>query len=209
MSVDVKFCGLTRSEDVARAAELGARYVGFVHFAKSPRHIEIEDIAGLAAKLPPAVQSVALLVDPDDALLSALPSEIDWVQLHGRETPARVADIHARFGKPVMKALGVASSEDVAGIDAYEAVADQLLIDAKPPKDGTLPGGNGLSFDWSLIACRDWARPWMLAGGLDAANVARAASLTGATQVDVSSGIESAPGIKDQTRMAAFMQALA
>jgi phosphoribosylanthranilate isomerase len=146
-------------------------------------------------------------VDPTDAGLDAILSEvpIDMLQLHGHETPARVTDVRARYGLPVMKALGVADAADLAQIDTYGAVADQLLIDAKPPRGADLPGGNGLSFDWRLIAGRDWPRPWMLAGGLTPDNVAQAIALTGAQQVDVSSGVEAAPGQKDPARIAAFI----
>jgi phosphoribosylanthranilate isomerase len=131
------------------------------------------------------------------------------LQLHGHESPVRVAEIRARAGLPVMKAIGIRDAEDLAQIAAYEAVADQLLIDAKPPRDGVgfLPGGNALSFDWRLIAGRQWTRPWMLAGGLTAANVADAARLTGARQVDVSTGVESAPGVKDHDKISAFIRA--
>jgi phosphoribosylanthranilate isomerase len=132
---------------------------------------------------------------------------VDVLQLHGRETPDRVRAIRARSGLPVMKAVGVADASDLSDLDAYGRVADMLLVDAKPPKDATLPGGNGLTFDWRLIAGRRWPVPWMLAGGLDATNVAEAIRLTGARQVDVSSGVESAPGCKDAARIAAFVGA--
>lgn len=204
----VKICGLKTPEAVAAAASAGARYLGFVFFAKSPRAVTPETARALAADAPPGLVKVALAVDPDDALVDAIATlPIDMIQLHGAETPARVAEVKARTGLPAMKALGVASREDLAKIDAYAPVADQFLIDAKPPKDGALPGGNGVAFDWRLIAGRQWPKPWMLAGGLTAANVAEAARLTGAGQVDVSSGVETAPGVKDPDLIAAFVRA--
>jgi len=206
VAVKIKFCGLKRPEEVRAAGKVGAGYVGFVHFAKSPRHLTTEDIAALAADTPAGVASVALVVDPDDSVLGELAGAIDWFQLHGKETPDRVADIRTRFGRPVMKAVGISNAEDLASIDTYAAVADQILVDAKPGE--ALPGGNGVAFDWRLISGRQWTSPWMLAGGLTAANVATAVRLTRAMQVDVSSGIESAPGVKDVDAMAAFAGAL-
>ncbi len=158
---------------------------------------------------PPGLAKVALTVDADDAALDAIVEAVplDMLQLHGHETPDRVAELRARYGLPVMKALGVADEDDLPAILDYATVADQLLIDAKPPRGAALPGGNGLSFDWRLIARRRWLRPWMLAGGLTAANVAEAIRLTGARQVDVSSGVEGAVGIKDHAKIAAFVAA--
>lgn len=209
MDVRVKICGLTRPQDVLATAGAGARYFGLVFFAKSPRCVSLDTARALAVMAPPGLAKVALVVDPDDATLDELCRTVplDIIQLHGRETPARVAQIRARTGLPVMKALGVAEADDLAAIPAYEAVADQILVDAKPPKDGGLPGGNGLSFDWRLLAGRRWATPWMLAGGLTADNVAKAVALTGARQVDLSSGVEDAPGIKNADKIAAFVAA--
>ncbi len=210
MSVRVKICGLTEPRTLAAAVAAGAAYVGLVFFPKSPRHLEPDAARALAIGVPPGVAKVALVVDPDDAalerILRAVP--IDMVQLHGAESPARVREIRARFGLPVMKAVGVAEAADLAAIASYEAVADQILVDARAPKGAALPGGNGLSFDWRLIAGRQWQKPWMLAGGLTPANVAEAIRLTGARQVDVSSGVESAPGVKDPARIAAFIAAV-
>ncbi|WP_127562339.1 phosphoribosylanthranilate isomerase [Nioella ostreopsis] len=211
MAIAVKFCGLTRQEDVAAAHEAGARYVGFVHFAKSPRHLEIEPMATLAVDVPLGLAKVLLSVNADDATLDAITARVplDMLQLHGHESPDRVAEIKARYGLPVMKAIGVAEAGDLAAIDAYSTVADQLLIDAKPPKGADLPGGNGLAFDWRLLADRKyWTRPWMLAGGLTPDNVADAVRLTGAKQVDVSSGVERAPGVKDAVLMQRFSAAV-
>jgi phosphoribosylanthranilate isomerase len=211
MSIAIKFCGLTRPQDIHAATAAGARYVGFVFFPKSPRNVTVEAARALALEVPPGVAKVALTVDADDAELDALTAAVplDLLQLHGHESPTRVAEIRARYGLPVMKALGVADADDLAQIDTYADVADQLLIDAKPPKGADLPGGNGLSFDWRLLAGRKyWTKPWMLAGGLTPDNVAEAVRLTGARQVDVSSGVEASAGVKDAARMAAFAAAL-
>ncbi len=208
-TIRIKMCGLTQPADVAAAAASGTDYVGFVFFTRSPRHVTHDTAAALAAATPGGITKVALTVDADDAQLDALVAAVplDMLQLHGSETPPRVSDIKARYGLPVMKAVGIAGPEDLPQIDRYAGVADQLLIDAKPPKDAPLPGGNALAFDWSLIAGRDWALPWMLAGGLTPGNAAEAVRRTGANQLDVSSGIESAPGVKDAALMRAFAQA--
>jgi phosphoribosylanthranilate isomerase len=211
MSIAIKFCGLTRPQDIHAATAAGARYVGFVFFPKSPRNVTVEAARALALEVPPGVAKVALTVDADDAELDALTAAVplDLLQLHGHESPTRVAEVRARYGLPVMKALGVADVDDLAQIDTYADVADQLLIDAKPPKGADLPGGNGLSFDWRLLAGRKyWTKPWMLAGGLTPDNVAEAVRLTGARQVDVSSGVEASAGVKDAALMAAFAAAL-
>lgn len=207
--VRAKICGLTTPADVEAAASAGAAYGGFVFFARSPRHLSISAARELAVLAPVGLAKVALTVDADDAQLDAILSSvpIDILQLHGKETPDRVSQVRARYGLPVMKAVGVADAADVAALDLYSAVSDMLLVDAKAPKDAALPGGNGLAFDWRLIAGRRWTRPWMLAGGLTAANVAEAIHLTGARQVDVSSGVESAPGKKDADMIAEFVRA--
>lgn len=207
--VRVKICGLTRPQDVAAAAAAGAAYVGFVHFPASPRHLEPEDAAALARTVPEGICKVALTVDADDAMLDRLLAKVplDMLQLHGHETPERVAEVRARFGLPVMKAVGVAEAADLDAVARYARVADQLLIDAKPPKDATLPGGNGLAFDWRLLQGRRWPLPWMLAGGLTPENVAAAIRLTGARQVDVSSGVEASRGVKDPALIARFVAA--
>ncbi len=206
----VKICGLSTARQVSAAVEAGATYLGFVFFEKSPRNVSVPQAAALALDVPPGVAKVGLVVNASDALLDEIAATVplDMLQLHGGETPERVAEVRARYGLPVMKAIGISGPEDVARIDAYTPVADQLLIDAKPPKDAALPGGMGVPFDWRLIAGRHWARPWMLAGGLTPENVALALRLTGARQVDVSSGVESAPGVKDPARMRAFIAAV-
>lgn len=208
--IKVKICGLRSKDDLRVAAEAGAAYAGFVFFAKSPRNLAPEQAAALALEAPLGLCKVALVVDADDATLDRILDQVplDMLQLHGKESPERVAQIRARYGLPVMKAVGVAGPEDLPQIDIYSQVADQLLIDAKPPKDATLPGGNGLAFDWQLLARRKyWQRPWMLAGGLTPENVAQAIRMTGARQVDVSSGVESAPGVKDPALIRAFVAA--
>ena len=205
----VKICGLSTPESVAAAVEGGAAYVGLVFFAKSPRNVTLTQARDLAVDVPPGVAKVALTVDADDAFIDEITRVVplDMLQLHGHETPERVAEVRRRTGLPVMKAVGIADEEDLAQIDLYSGVADQLLIDAKPPRTATLPGGNGLSFDWRLIANRRWSLPWMLAGGLTPGNVAAAIALTGARQVDVSSGVESAPGVKDNVLIRDFIKA--
>jgi phosphoribosylanthranilate isomerase len=209
-AIRVKICGLKSPQDVRAAAESGAAYVGFVFFPKSPRNVSVQQAAELALEVPVGLCKVALTVNADDAMLDALTSAVplDMLQLHGSESPERVAAVKARYGLPVMKAIGVADAEDLAQIDLYAQVADQLLIDAKPPKGADLPGGNGLAFDWRLLAGRKyWQCPWMLAGGLTPDNVAEAIRMTGARQVDVSSGVESAPGQKDADLVARFTAA--
>lgn len=211
MDVAIKFCGLRTEADIAAAAAAGARYVGFVFFAKSPRAVTVDEARALALKVPVGLAKVALVVDASDAVLDEIVAQVplDMLQLHGTETPDRVSEIKARYGLPVMKAIGVAEARDLEAIDRYAAVADQVLIDAKAPKGAELPGGNGLSFDWRLLAGRKyWTKPWMLAGGLTPENVAEAVRLTGARQVDVSSGVEHAPGEKDADKIARFAAAL-
>tara|TARA_R110002124_G_scaffold11974_15_gene56949 strand:+ start:1661 stop:2320 length:660 start_codon:yes stop_codon:yes gene_type:complete len=210
MDARVKICGLCKPEDVTAAATAGAVYGGFVFFPKSPRYVSVDVARSLAIEAPVGLAKVALVVDADDALIDAITGAVplDMLQLHGQETPDRVAALRVRTGLPVMKAIGVADADDLAAIDVYAEVADQLLIDAKPPKASPLPGGNGLSFDWRLLQGRKyWTKPWMLAGGLTPENVAEAIRLTGARQVDVSSGVEAAPGVKDAARIADFVAA--
>lgn len=205
----VKICGLRTADDVIAAANAGAAYVGFVFFPKSPRNVTIAEARALAAAVPIGIAKVALVVNADNDFLDELTATVplDMLQLHGSESPERVGEVKSRYGLPVMKAVGVADESDLDALTAYGKVADQLLVDAKPPKDADLPGGNGLSFDWRLIAGRKWPVPWMLAGGLDDGNVAEAIARTGALQVDVSSGVEATPGQKDAARIAAFCAA--
>jgi phosphoribosylanthranilate isomerase len=207
--ISVKICGLTSVAEVDAAVKAGARYVGFVFFEKSPRHLSHLQAVEISATVPAGICKVALTVNATDSeldtLLAAVP--IDMLQLHGHETPERVTEVKERYGLPVMKAVGVATAEDLVELDAYLKVADQILIDAKPPKGADLPGGNGLAFDWRLIAGRRWPVPWMLAGGLTSETVGAAITMTGARQLDVSSGVESEPGVKDAVKITAFCAA--
>lgn len=209
MDTRVKICGLREPAHVAAAAEAGAAYVGFVFFPKSPRHLMVAVARDLALGVPDGIAKVALTVDATDTELDAITAAVplDMLQLHGRESPERVAEVKARYGLPVMKAVGVAERADLAALDLYQSVADQILVDAKPPRGAALPGGNGLAFDWTLLLGRVWRRPWMLAGGLTPENVALAIKSTNARQVDVSSGVESAPGVKDEGLIRAFLAA--
>ena len=209
-TVRTKICGLKTPQTVAAAVSAGAAYVGFNFVPKSPRYAAPELARTLAIDVPEGVAKVGLVVDLDDAALDALLDVVplDFLQLHGSETPDRVTEVRARYGLPVIKAVGLRDAEDLPAIAAFEAVADQILVDAKPPRGATLEGGNGVTFDWRLIAGRSWARPWMLAGGLTAENVAEAVSLTGARQVDLSSGVETAPGVKDAGLIRAFLAAV-
>ena len=206
--VSVKICGLANVDDVRACADAGANYLGLVFFEKSPRNITIPAARELALAAPLGLAKVALVVNPSDAELDAITGTVplDMLQLHGRETPERVAEVKARYGLPVMKAVGIADGDDLPKLESYFGVADQILVDAKPPKGGELPGGNGLSFDWRLIAGRRWPCPWMLAGGLTPENVAEAVKMTGAKQVDVSSGVEDAPGQKNAELIQKFVQ---
>jgi len=209
-TVAVKICGLTQPSDVHAVAQAGAVYCGFVFFPKSPRNVSFEQAAAMAFEAPIGLAKVALTVNADDAFLDALTAAVplDMLQLHGDETPERVQEVKSRYGLPVMKAVGVADADDLLALDVYMKVADQILVDAKPPKNADLPGGNGLTFDWRLIAGRRWAVPWMLAGGLTPTNVAEAIAMTGARQIDLSSGVESAPGVKDAALIRSFMAAV-
>ena len=205
----VKICGLTTLETLSAAVASGASYVGFVFFEKSPRHLTIKQASIMAESVPTGICKTALVVDPTDqeldTLLGAVP--IDMIQLHGHETAERVSEVKQRFGLPVMKAIGISDETDLNQLNEYSRVSDQILVDAKPPKDANIPGGNGLAFDWRLIAGRRWPTPWMLAGGLTNKNVAEAARLTGARQFDVSSGVETLTGVKDIQLISDFIQA--
>lgn len=207
--IRTKICGLRQAAHVDAAVHAGAAYVGFVFFGKSPRNIAPAEAAALSARVPPGIAKVALVVDMEDTALDLLVEAVplDMLQLHGRESPERVAGLRARHGLPVMKAVGIATDADLPALAEYGRVADQLLVDARPPPGADRPGGNAAAFDWRLIAGRRWPVPWMLAGGLTADNVAEAVRLTGARQVDVSSGVESAPGVKDAGMISRFIAA--
>ncbi|WP_405405292.1 phosphoribosylanthranilate isomerase [Paracoccus sp. Ld10] len=206
---DVKICGLSDPRHVAAAVDAGARFLGFVFYPKSPRAVTADEAALLFADVPVGVARVGLFVDPSDDLLSDVlaVAGLDIIQLHGHETVERVAEVKTLTGLPVMKAVGLSGPADLPQLMDYSLVADMLLVDAKPPANADLPGGNGLAFDWRLLVGRHWLRPWMLAGGLTPANVAEAVRLTGAAVVDVSSGVESAPGVKDVALIRAFVEA--
>lgn len=209
MTLRVKICGLSTTPTLAAALAAGADMVGLVFFAKSPRNVSLDTAARLAAHARGRAQVVALTVDADDALLATILRDVapDMLQLHGRETPARVAEVRSRFGRPVMKALPVATRDDLANVPAYAAVSDLLLFDAKPPPDAALPGGNGLMFDHRLVAGLDPGVPVMLSGGLGPATVGLAVRLVRPAGVDVSSGVERAPGDKDPALIRAFIDA--
>lgn len=205
----VKICGLKDAANVEAAVKAGADYIGFVFFEKSPRNVSHEQAAALARNVPAGVIKTALVVDPSDADLSKLCAAvpIDLIQLHGHETPQRVREVKTLTGLPVLKAVGISDDADLPALKDYARVADQILVDAKPPKGTVLPGGNGLKFDWQLIKGLQWDIPWMLAGGLTPENAAVAIQATGAAQLDVSSGVESAPGLKDPALIARFIAA--
>lgn len=209
MTVAVKMCGLNTPEAVDAAVAAGARLVGFVFFKRTPRYVTPEEAAKLAARVPKGVLKVGLVVDADDATLDEIVRRVplDLLQLHGSETPERVAEIKRKFKVPVMKAVAIAGPGDIARARTYETVADRLMFDARPPKDATRPGGNAQPFDWSLLKGVRWSVPWVLAGGLTAENVASAVRISGAETVDVSSGIEEAPGRKSPVKMQAFLKA--
>ncbi len=207
--VRVKICGVRTPADVAAVAAAGAAYVGLNFVLRSPRHVAPRVARDLALAAPAGLCKVALTVDADDATLDAIIEAVpvDMLQLHGTETPDRVAAVRARYGLPVMKVVGVAGEDDLVGLADHAEVADQVMVDARAPEGAALPGGNGVAFDWRLLAGRRWRGPWMLAGGLTPANVAEAIRLTGARQVDVASGVEVAPGVKDAGRIRSFVAA--
>jgi len=209
MPVEVKICGITDEDAMDAAIEAGADYVGLVFFPPSPRNVTPDRAAELVEFAPGDVTKVGLFVDPDDSTLDAVLTRVrlDLLQLHGHETPERVEAIRLEYGLPVMKVLSVSDAADLGAAEPYLAVADRLLFDAKPPKGAVLPGGNAVSFDWSILTGRKWGLPWMLAGGLTPANVAEAVRISGASCVDVSSGVESAPGVKDAEKIRAFIAA--
>ena len=207
MTVSVKICGLTDEAAVAAAVEGGAAMCGFVFFPASPRDVAPMRAGELTRDIPEGVTKVGLVVDADDDALAEIVATagIGMLQLHGTEAPERVKDIRERFGLPVMKVLPVAIVEDLAHAKDYEGIADRLMFDAKPPKDAPRPGGNARAFDWTLLKGRDWRIPWMLAGGLNAENLGLAVKSSGAKAVDVSSGVEDAPGRKNADKIRAFL----
>lgn len=210
MKPDIKICGLSTPDTVAAALNGGASAIGFIFFAPSPRNVEPEQAAALRQAARGRAKAVAVTVDADDAFLDAIVGAMrpDLLQLHGKETPARVAEIKARYGLPAMKAISVREASDLDAVAGYRGVADRLLFDAKPPRNAALPGGNGLAFDWRLLATLDPDLDYMLSGGLNPGNVGEAIRLLDPPGLDISSGVESAPGVKDTGLIAEFFAAV-
>ncbi|HEY0267172.1 MAG TPA: phosphoribosylanthranilate isomerase [Rhizomicrobium sp.] len=209
MAIGVKICGITTTDAVEAAVAAGAQFGGLVFHPKSPRFVPLEQAALLADRMRGRLKIVALIADMDDARIEALVAAVrpDLLQLHGGESARRVADIRGRFGLPVIKALAVAQASDFDAVAEFESVADMLMFDAQPPRGAERAGGHGAAFDWTLLDGRTFGKPWFLAGGLTPDNVGRAAVLSQAALVDVSSGVESAPGVKDAAKIAAFINA--
>jgi phosphoribosylanthranilate isomerase len=210
MSTLSKICGLSTPETVDCAIESGTSMVGFVFFPPSPRSISIVDASTLAARVPVGIQKVALTVNADDDFLTEIAENtgIDIFQLHGNEQPERVFEIRHKFGLPVIKALPVEDHLDLMVARGYDAVVDYFLFDSKPPRDASRPGGNATAFDWSLLKGFSLAKPWLLAGGLTPQNVSQAVEISGAQMVDVSSGVENAPGVKNLDKIRSFLGAI-
>ncbi|MGB8840963.1 MAG: phosphoribosylanthranilate isomerase [Aliidongia sp.] len=210
MSLAVKICGLSTPETIEAAVAGRADYIGFVFYAKSPRHVSAGRAVELARPIPRGTRRCGLFVDPDDGLLEMTLNlvPLDLLQLHGHEPPERCAALRERFHRPVMKAISIATAEDVARAESWIGSVDLLLFDAKPPtRPDALPGGNGIPFDWRLLAGRSWPVPWMLSGGLTAGNLRDAVRATQAPMVDVSSGVEDSPGIKNVGMIREFLAA--
>ncbi|HJO70039.1 MAG TPA: phosphoribosylanthranilate isomerase [Rhodospirillales bacterium] len=209
MAVDVKICGLRDPVALAAAVDGGARFVGFVFFPPSPRYVEASQVARLARGVPEGVDKVGLVVDAEDDAIGAILNRapLDMLQLHGSETPARVREVRARFRLPVIKVIDVASALDLTRAHTYEDVADRILFDARAPAGADRPGGNAQPFDWGLLAGRTWRLPWLLAGGLTAESLAEAVRVTGAGALDVSSGVEDRPGVKNPEKIRDFLAA--
>lgn len=210
MSLDIKICGLSTAETVAAALSGGASHVGFIFFPKSPRNVTPKDAGRLRQAASGRALAVAVSVDADDAFLDEIVAEMapDMLQLHGKETPQRVAAVKVRYGLPVIKALSVAERADLDAIRPYAGIADRFLLDAKPPKGAKLPGGNGVAFDWRLLEGLSGEVDYLLSGGIDAANVGEALALVSPPGLDLSSGVESAPGVKDPALIARFFDAV-
>ncbi|MEF2070382.1 phosphoribosylanthranilate isomerase [Consotaella aegiceratis] len=210
MTLDIKTCGMKDEAAIAAALSRGTSHIGFISFAKSPRHLDLDAMAALRRVVGDRALTVVVSVDPDDDFLADVARRVspDWLQFHGREAPERVAEVKERFGLPVMKALPIGVAEDVAAVAAYQGVADRLLLDAKKPKGSDLPGGNGVVFDWRLLDALDGQTRYMLSGGLDADNVADALGRPGLSGLDVSSGLERAPGVKDVALIHRFFDAI-
>ncbi len=208
--VRVKICGITNTADMGTSIRYGAHYAGLMFFEKSPRFVNLNLARKLSLYAGNQIKKVAVTVNLDNQILDEIVKKVplDFIQLHGKETPKRVREIKIRYKLPVIKAIGVAEAADLNLISLFKDVADQLLIDAKPPSSSVLPGGNGLNFDWKLLKNFNFQCPWLLAGGLTSENAAEAITLTGATQLDLSSGVEKAPGLKDDKKISLFMSAI-
>ena len=208
--VRVKICGITNTADMDASIRYGAHYAGLMFFEKSPRFVNLNLARKLSLYAGNKIKKVAVTVNLDNQILDEIVKKVplDFIQLHGKETPKRVREIKIRYKLPVIKAIGVAEAADLNLISLFKDVADQLLIDAKPPSSSVLPGGNGLNFDWKLLKNFNFQCPWLLAGGLTSENAAEAITLTGATQLDLSSGVEKAPGLKDDKKISLFMSAI-
>ena len=211
MAIEAKICGVNSVEAIEAAAEGGAELIGLNFYPPSPRAVTPEEAAQLARRVPPGVTRVGVFVDPGDDQLAATLAKapLDLVQLHGQESPRRVGEIRARFDRPVMKVIKLAREEDLAAAADFAPLVDWLMFDTKPPKSAknALPGGNAVAFDWRILSGARWPRPWLLAGGLDADNLAEAVRTSGAPGVDVSSGVEDSPGRKSPAKIAAFLAA--
>ncbi len=207
MPIQVKICGINSVESADAAVRAGADFAGLMFHPRSPRKLQIEQAQSLADRLRGRARIVAVLVDPDDAALSNVVIAVkpDFIQLHGSESAARVGEIRARVALPVIKVIAIAEASDLVAAAAYESVADMLMFDAKAPANATREGGHGAAFDWQLLRGRTFSRPWLLAGGLNAENVSRAIAISGAPGVDVSSGVETAPGVKNPDMIRAFI----
>lgn len=209
MSVSVKICGLNSRAGLEAAVNNGARYVGFIFYPPSPRYVEPEDAAQLAALVPPHITKVGVFVDPDPVQIddTLLQVPLDMLQLHGTESPRNMDELRQTFRLPLIKAIKVAEAADLDFARGFEGHVDYLMFDAKPPADqpGLLPGGNALSFDWRLLGGRSWKTPWFLSGGLHAGNLVEAIRESGASLIDVSSGVEARPGLKDPDKIAEFL----
>jgi phosphoribosylanthranilate isomerase len=208
--IDVKICGLTTAGAIEAAADAGASHAGFVFFEASPRHIRPRDAMALVKNVPKGMKRVGVFVDPDDSLVdrAVTAARLDIVQLHGEEKPERIKAIKGRHKIAIWKAIPVSSASDLEKARRYEGIADLILFDAKTPKASRLPGGMGIAFDWKLLDRFRHKSPWGLSGGLSVENVAEAIAMTGAPLVDVSSGVENAPGVKDPEKIAQFMEAV-
>jgi phosphoribosylanthranilate isomerase len=208
--VRVKICGITNTADMDASIRYGTHYAGLMFFEKSPRFVNLNLARKLSLYAGNQIKKVAVTVNLDNQILDEIVKKVplDFIQLHGKETPKRVREIKIRYNLPVIKAIGVAEAADLEMISLFSDVADQLLIDAKSSPSSILPGGNGLNFDWKLLKDFEFQRPWLLAGGLNSKNAAEAIALTGATQLDLSSGVEKAPGLKDNKKISLFMSAI-